>query len=246
MMSAMEKNPSTKLTISVKGGGALGTVLAVTDGNTVRGYAAVPDVNMPLKNGKLDVGGAVGANGLLSVVKDFGSGEPYTSQVELVSGEIAEDLAYYYTSSEQVPTAISLGVLVGTDLSPKAAGGYIIQLMPGFGDNDEKIITEVENRIKTLPPISTMIANGSTAEDIIGQLLGDISYNVLGGVVPEYKCGCSRERVCKALISMGKAELQDIIDDGKGASINCHFCNASYDFSTDDLINLLQCSNGVL
>ena len=227
MMSAMEKNPDTKLTVSFKGGGPIGSIVAVTEKNTRRGYAAVPDVQ------STDVGSAVGKSGFLSVVKDFGSKEPYSSQVRLVSGEIAEDLTYYYALSEQIPTAIALGVSADTLF----AGGYVIQLMPGHGENDENTINEIENKIKILPPVNVMVAEGSTAEDIISRVLGDISYSILGFAEPKYQCSCSRERVTRVLAAMGKDELQSLIDDGNGANINCHFCCESYNFTTDELVS---------
>jgi molecular chaperone Hsp33 len=240
MMAAMEKRPGTDLTIQFKGGGALGTVLVTAEADSaVRGYVDVPDVELPLRaKGKLDVGKAVGTDGFLSIVKDFGSGEPYTGRVALVTGEIAEDLTYYYAASEQTPTAIALGVLVGTDGIPIAAGGYILQMMPGRGTDDDAVIAAVERKLKELPPVSTLVAEGSTSEDLIRLLLDNIPYNALSNITPQYRCNCSRKRVEKALISIGASDLQSMIDEGIGAEVNCHFCDKVYAFTTEELVKL--------
>lgn len=242
IMGAMEKDPNTSLTIQFKGDGPLGTILAVANAESqVRGYVMHPDVNLPLRgDGKLDVGGGVGKNGFLSVVKDFGKGEPYTGQVAIVTGEIAEDLTYYYAASEQTPTAMSLGVLVDTDLTPKAAGGYVIQLMPGHGPDDDKITAMVEERIKQLPPISTMVDNGLTPEEIIAHILGEIRYTIIDTRTPKYQCNCSKQRVEKALISIGRKDLQSLIDENHGTEVQCNFCDKAYAFSAEDIEKLLK------
>jgi len=242
IMGAMEKNENASITLQFKGDGPLGTIITVSNAKAeVRGYAANSGVELPLKpNGKLDVGGAVGKNGFLNVVRDSGVGEPYVGQVPLATGEIAEDLTLYYATSEQTPTAIALGVLVDVDFSAKAAGGYVIQLMPGRGENDDLILNKIEDKIKTIPPISSMIANGLSDRDIMAEIMGDLDYNILDEVAPKYKCNCSESRVERALISIGAKELQEIIDDGNETEINCNFCDKKYVFSVEDIADLLD------
>lgn len=234
----MGKEDAT-VTLQFKGDGPLGTVLVV--GNTkaeVKGYVANPFVDLPLNSkGKLDVGGGIG-QGYLSVVRDNNGGTPYTGQVQLVSGEIAEDLTYYYATSEQIPTVIALGVKVNPDNTVKSAGGYVIQMMPGNDPDDEKIITQIENAVATLPSVSTMIENGNSGEEIISALMGDVKFGILNETTPKYKCDCSLKRVERALISIGKKDLQSIIDDGQGTTVDCHFCNKSYSFTTEQLKEL--------
>ena len=157
-----------------------------------------------------------------------------------MSDEIAEDLTYYYAVSEQIPTAMALGVIVDTDNAPKCAGGYVIQMMPGKDPDDEKIITRIENSMSSLPPVSKMIEQGMTTQDIISVVLGDIKYGVLSETTPRYKCDCSRNRVERALISIGTKDLQSIIDDDKGTEVDCHFCGKKYSFTTDELKKLLS------
>jgi len=242
IMGAMLKNDTGSITLQFRGDGPLGTILAVTTPKSeVRGYVANPDVELPLKpNGKLDVGTGVGKNGFLSVVRDVGVGQPYTGQVELVTGEIAEDLTYYYAISEQIPTAISLGVLVDVDLSAKAAGGFVIQLMPGSGIDDEKIIDTIEAHLKTIPSVSEMIASGINSEGIIAQVMGELEYNILDERTPIYKCNCSTARVEGALISIGANDLKSLIDEHQGTTVDCSFCDKKYVFSASDIENLLK------
>ena len=242
IMGAMLKNDTGSITLQFRGDGPLGTILAVTTPKSeVRGYVANPDVELPLKpNGKLDVGTGVGKNGFLSVVRDVGVGQPYTGQVELVTGEIAEDLTYYYAISEQIPTAISLGVLVDVDLSAKAAGGFVIQLMPGSGIDDEKIIDTIEAHLKTIPSVSEMIASGINSEGIIAQVMGELEYNILDERTPIYKCNCSTARVEGALISIGANDLNSLIDEHQGTTVDCSFCDKKYVFSASDIENLLK------
>ena len=242
MMGAMLKNDVGSITIQFKGDGPLGTILAVTTANSeVRGYVANPDVELPLKqNGKLDVGTGVGKNGFLNVVRDSGVGQPYTGQVELVTGEIAEDLTYYYAISEQIPTAMALGVLVDVDLSAKAAGGFMIQLMPGSGLDDENIIDTIEAHLKTIPSVSEMIDSGIDAEGIIAKIMGELEYNILDESTPTYKCNCSTARVEGALISIGASDLQSLIDEQNGTTVDCSFCDRKYVFSASDIENLLK------
>lgn len=245
LLAAMQKEEQVSVTLQVKGDGPLGTILAVAEGDcTVRGYVSNPDVELPLRpDGKLDVGHGVGKNGVLSVVRDFGRGQPYTGQVELVSGEIAEDLTYYYALSEQTPSAFALGVLVDTDYSIKAAGGYVIQLMPGTGAGDDQLIATMEEKLKTLPPVTELIARGVTAEGLLEQLLEGVPYSPLGTQSPRYLCKCGRERVERMLISVGAADLQELADDPAGTQVTCSFCDKHYEFSPQQLTELLgQCS----
>ncbi len=242
MKGAMQKNENSSITIQIKGDGPLGTVMAVSDAaSNVRGYAANPDVILPLRtDGKLDVGGGVGRNGFINVIRDSGSGEPYSGSVALVSGEIAEDLAAYYAASEQVPTAIGLGVLVGANGVPEASGGFILQLMPGRGENDDKIIEKVEETLKEMPSVTDMIKSGITAEGIMQKLLDGIEFNVLESRSVGYKCNCSNERVERALVSIGKKDLKSLIDEGKQTEVNCSFCDKKYSISADRLCDLYE------
>jgi len=242
IMGAMMKEDDATVTVQVKGDGPLGTVLTVGNSRAeVKGYIQNPAVILPLNSkGKLDVGGGIG-KGYLSVVRDNGkNGGQYTGQVELVSGEIAEDLTYYYATSEQIPTAMALGVLVDVDNIPKCAGGYVIQMMPGHDPDDEKIITEIENNIASLPSVSKMVEMGYSPEDIIAAVMGSVKFGILNEKTPSYKCDCSTARVERALVSIGKKDLQSIIDDGKGTEVDCHFCNKTYKFTTDELKELLK------
>lgn len=239
LMGSMLKAKDDSITLRVNGGGPTGSLIAVTDymGN-VRGYVANSIVEIPLNSyGKLDVSGAVGKEGTLSVVRDVGLKEPYIGQIPLVSGEIAEDITQYYATSEQTPTACGLGVLVNPDLTVKSAGGYIIQLLPGVTDEE---ISQIEANINKMPPVSTMLNNKMTPEDICKIALDGFNPQVLDKMNCEYRCNCSRERVEKALISLGKDEIQAMIDENKTQKVNCHFCNKVYRFNADELRNLLE------
>lgn len=243
MMGAMQKDENVSLTIQFKGNGPLGTLVVVADSECkVRGYVQNPQADLPLRpDGKIDVGNGIGKSGYLSVIRDLGKGtQPYIGQVEITSGEIAEDLTYYYATSEQVPTAISLGVLVDRDYTPKAAGGYVIQMMPGWSPEDEQLITAIEKRLGEIPPVSTMVDKGYTPEEIIKEILGDeIPYHILKEETPEYKCNCSRKRVETALISIGKKDLSSLLEDN-GTEVNCNFCDKIYKFTTQDIEELLK------
>ena len=227
-------------TLQSHGDGPLGQLIAVTDCNSkVRGYVQNPNVQMPLKdNGKLDVGGAVG-NGTLSVLRDLGLREPYVGQIPLVTGEIAEDLTVYYAQSEQTPTAIALGVLVSTeDNSVIAAGGYMIQLLPGA---DEQTAVKIEEHLAKVKPITKMIEEGMSAQDIIFEITDGFSMMLQNDeAFPEYKCKCSKEKMEKALISIGASELQSLIDEQGEAELCCHFCNNKYLFDKTALEELLK------
>lgn len=233
------KNEQDTVTLRVDGGGATGQLVAVADSRgNVKSYATNPVVEIPLnKYGKLDVGGAVGKDGTLSVVKDLGLKEPYVGVIPLVSGEIAEDIASYFATSEQIPTVCGLGVLVNPDLSVKVAGGYLIQLLP-FAD--ESCIDILEKTINTLPPVTTMMTEGMTAEEIALKLLDGLEPNILDESEVSYKCDCSRERTERVLISLGKDELSKMADEGKDIEICCHFCDKKYTFTPEEISELIK------
>ena len=237
LMGDMLKEQKGALTLQIKGGGPLGTLLAVSDyqGN-VRGYVQNPQVElMEQRPGKLDVGAAVGVDGTLTVIKDIGLKEPYVGSIGLFSGEIAEDLAMYFVESEQIPTACALGVLVGLDQSVTAAGGYIIQLLPGAG---EDLITKIERGVRVLGSVSTALAGGLDGEGLLRAVLTDFDLEILEKHPVEYRCYCSRERVSRALISMGREELSDLIAEQGQAELTCQFCDQVYHFSKDELETL--------
>ena len=239
MMGSMLKGENDTITLRIKGDGPLGGVLAV--GNSkgeVKGYSINPGVVLPDKiPGKLNVGGAVG-KGMLAVICDLGLKEPHVAQIELVSGEIAEDLTAYYAISEQIPTAIALGVLVDTDGSVIRAGGFILQLMPDATDEDAAIL---EKTIASLPPITTMLDENMSCEDIIFKVTEGFDMLIYNdAVLPKYKCDCNRERVERALVSMGADEMQKLIDEQGSANLTCQFCDNVYDFSKDELCKLLK------
>lgn len=244
MIGAMQKDENVSVTIQFKGNGPLGTLVTVANTDSeVRGYVQNPMADLPLrKDGKIDVGNGVGKSGYLSIIRDMGKGtQPYIGQVEISTGEIAEDLTYYYAVSEQIPTAVSLGVLVDRDYTPKAAGGFIIQMMPGWSPEDEKIISHVEKRISEIKPVSTLVADGYSARDIIADILGtDIPYNILKETTPSYKCTCSKKRVEGALISIGRKDLASLLEGGKGTEVNCNFCDKVYRFTNADIKDLLR------
>lgn len=238
IMGMMMKGEEESVSIQLKGDGPIGTVLAI--GNSkgeVKGYVGNPEIYLPLKeNGKLDVGGAVGKNGRIIVIKDIGLKDPYIGQSNIVSGEIAEDLTHYFAYSEQQPSAVNLGVLVDRDLSVKAAGGYILQLLPDVSDENIDIL---EEKISTAEPISTLIDKGLTPEAILQNIFGEFNVEILEKHDVVFKCNCSRERIEKALISLGKEEIEDIIKDEGKAEVVCHFCNKKYYFTKEDLKSLI-------
>ena len=238
MMGSALKEDAASLTLQIKGGGPLGTILAVSDPQgCVRGYVQNPQVDLPLRpDGKLDVGGAVGSGGTLTVIRDLGMGEPYTGSVELLSGEIAEDLAAYFAESEQVPTACALGVLVGLDQSVTAAGGYLIQLLPGAG---EDVISQIEAGVKKLGPVSAALDRGLDAEGLLREVLDGFELDILQTHPVEYRCACSRDRVVRALISLGRQELREMIEEQGQAELSCQFCDKVYRFSREELEEIL-------
>lgn len=238
LMGSTLKGKDHTVTLRLRGDGPAGTVMAVSDSEgNVRGYVQQSVVEIPLnKKGKLDVAGAVGTNGFLTVMKDLGMKEPYVGQSPIITGEIAEDITAYYSTSEQTPTVCALGVLVNPDLSIKAAGGLIIQLLPTALDDT---IDKVEECIKDLEPISSLIDRGMTPEEICRHALKLFDLEVLDGSAPEYKCYCSRQRVESALISTGEEELMEMAKDEK-TEVSCQFCDRKYVFTPDDLKQLLK------
>lgn len=233
------KSDKEVTTLKINGGGEIkGITVTAHNDCTVKGVIGNPYVDRPLnEKGKLDVGGAVGVNGMLYVIKDLGLKDPYVGQVKIQTGEIAEDFAYYFTVSEQTPSAVSLGVLVDKDLSIKAAGGFIVQMLPGA---DELLADVITYRLQEIPPITTLISEGKTIEEILEFIFEGMDLKILEDVKPEYKCDCSRERVEKALISIGRDDLQELYDDGKSEEIVCNFCNKKYEFTHEDIGQLLN------
>ena len=232
------KEEKGSLTIRINGGGPIGSVVAVSDSSgNVRGYVENPQLHLPLRgDGKLDVGGAVGRDGMLTVSRDLGLKEPYIGSTALVSGEIAEDLTAYLTESEQVPSACALGVLVDTDRSVKAAGGFIVQLMPGA---DEALIAKLEDNIFMMDQLTTILDEDG-AEMVFKQVLKGLEYHLVSEKEIEYRCYCSRERVEEAIRSIGPEELESIIAEGKDVSVSCQFCDKVYSFTPDELRALRQ------
>ena len=238
MMGNALKSDGASLTLQFKGGGPLGTVLAVSDNEgCVRGYVTNPHTDLPLRpDGKLDVGGAVGHEGTLTVIKDLHMKEPYVGTIDLLGGEIAEDVAGYFVESEQIPTACALGVLVDRDQSVKSAGGYLIQLMPGAG---EDTIAKVEGGVMAAGPVSAILEQNDDPEALLRTVMSDFDLKILETCPVSYKCYCSRQRVERALISLGKSELEQMLAEQGGCQLTCQFCDAVYDFSADDLRALI-------
>ena len=235
------KGENESLSIQIDGDGPLGNIVTVADchGN-VRGYIDNPAVDLPLKNNKLDVSKAVGEGGL-TVIKYMGMKEPYVGRVELQTGEIAEDIAYYFASSQQIPSVVALGVLVDVDYTIKAAGGYMIQLLPGA---DEDMISKLEANVYTLESVTEMLTRGLDVNGMTREILLGIDYDILLEAHPEYKCNCSRERMERNLVSLGKTELQSIIDEQGEAELSCHFCKSVYNFNKHQLEEILKYAKG--
>lgn len=237
LMGCMLKDDKDILTINIKGDGPGGGIIVTANNKVeVKGYCFNPMVDIPLKpNGKLDVSGALG-KGSITVIKDLGLKEPYIGQVPLVSGEIAEDLTYYFAVSEQIPSAVALGVLVDRDYTVKQAGGFVIQVLPNA---DEETVSAIENKMSEIKSVTSMFESGMTSEDILQYILGNFNPKILDKINVNFKCGCSRERVEKALLSIGKEELDDIIKTDKKATLHCHFCNTDYEFNEEYLKKLM-------
>ncbi len=239
MMGNAMKGEGASLTLQIKGGGPLGSVLAVsdTDGN-VRGYVGNPGLDLPLReDGKLDVGAAVGHEGTITVIKDLNMKDPYVGTVDLMGGEIAEDVAAYFVESEQIPTACGLGVLVDRDQSVRAAGGYLIQLLPGA---DEDTITKIEGGIMAAGSVSAILDRDPDPEAMLRTVMSDFDLEILQSSPVEYRCYCSRERVERALISLGTEELENILKEQGSCQLTCQFCDALYDFDADQLRALVD------
>ena len=237
MMGSMMKNDTDVLTLQINGDGPLGgiTVTADSQGN-VKGYVQNPDVILPPKNGKLDVGGAVGI-GLLTVIKDMGLKEPYSGQTILVTSEIAEDLTYYFANSEQVPSSVGLGVLMEKDNTVKCAGGFIVQLMP-FAE--EKVISRLEENVGKITSVTKLLEEGYTPQQLLSDLTEGLDLEVTNTMPARFYCNCSKERVERAVASIGAKDLQEMIDEGKDIEVKCHFCNTAYNYSVDELKSILK------
>ena len=237
MMGSMMKNEEDLLTLKIEGSGPMKAAIATaTAKGNVKAYPFVPDVILPPNSkGKLDVAEAIGV-GILSVISDIGLKEPYVGQVELISGEIAEDITYYYATSEQIPSSVALGVLMNKDNTVNSAGGFIIQLMPFC---PEEVIEKLESIIPTLAPITALLSEGKTPEEILKLILGDLELEINDKLDISFKCDCSKEKIEKALISIGAKELNEMIDEGKDIEVACHFCSKKYNIGVDELEELL-------
>lgn len=238
MMGSMMKGKDDILTLRIEGDGPIEGLTVTADSlGRVKGYAFNPSVMLPPNaQGKLDVGGALGI-GVLNVIKDIGLKEPYVGQTILISGEIAEDLTYYYATSEQTPSSVALGVLMNKDNTVRQAGGFIIQLLPGASD---EIIDSLEKKLAAIEPVTSMLDKDMTPEMILEEILGEFQLEILDRMPTEFYCNCDKERVEKALISIGRKELQEMIDEGKTIEVNCHFCNKDYTFTVEELKELYE------
>ena len=238
MMGSMMKGEADILTLQVQGDGPAGGLTVTADSRgRVKGYAVNPQVILPPNSqGKLDVGGAVGT-GTLRVIKDLGLKEPYVGQTRLQTGEIAEDLTYYFAASEQVPSSVGLGVLMEKNNTVKQAGGFIVQLMP-FAE--EKVIEKLEANLSRIHSVTKLLEDGNSPEQILGILLEGMDMEILSDMPVEFYCNCSRERVAKALYSIGKKEMDEMIKDGEPIEVKCHFCNTAYQFSVEELVQIRQ------
>lgn len=240
MMGKIMKNDQDILTLKINGNGPVGGMIAVANNKgEVKGVANNPKADLPAResDGKLDVRGIVGDNGTITVIMDLGLKEPYVGQTSLVTGEIAEDIANYYMVSEQTPSVVSLGVLVDKDISCRAAGGFMIQVLP---DTEEEDIVKIEKAIENLEPVSTMIDNGMSPEDIMNRVLGDFEMEILEKSPLEYYCNCNREKIESVIVSLGNKEIENIIEEDKQAEVVCHFCNTKYQFDEEELEGLLD------
>ena len=239
MMGADLKDEQARLTLQVKGEGPLGKlIVAVSPDGTVKGCVDFPDVDLPLRrDGKLDVGRAVGKNGYFSVIKDLKMKEPYVGQVPLQTGEIGDDAAYYYMQSEQVPSIVGVGVLVGKDCGIEQSGGFIVQVMP---DCDEVTLKRLEKRASELESVTKLLSSGLDAEGLLRHVMQEFELEILAQYGVGYHCDCSRQRMERVLVSLGGKELESLIAEQDGAEIVCHFCNTKYQFSAEELSVLLE------
>ena len=237
MMGSMMKNDTDVLTLQINGDGPLGGITVTADSRgDVKGYVQNPDVILPPKNGKLDVGGAVGI-GLLTVIKDMGLKEPYSGQTILVTSEIAEDLTYYFANSEQVPSSVGLGVLMEKDNTVKCAGGFIVQLMP-FAE--EKVISRLEENVGKITSVTRLLEEGYTPQRLLEDLTEGLDLEITDTMPARFYCNCSKERVERAVASIGAKGIREMIDEGKDIEVKCHFCNTAYSYSVDELKNILK------
>lgn len=238
MMGSMLKGDKELLTVKIQGDGPIGSLTVTADSHGhVKGYAQNPVVLIQANSiGKLDVAGAIG-KGVLSVIKDIGLKDPYVGQTDLVSGEIAEDLTYYYATSEQIPSSVGLGVLLDKENFVKQAGGFIIQVMPLAED---EVIDKVEESLKHIHSVTSLLEQGMTPEDMLHHLLGDLDLEILDRMPAQYACNCSKERVAKAIASIGRADLEDMIQAGETIETNCQFCGSHYYFTTEELKSFLK------
>lgn len=234
LMGSWLKDPGDSMTLRMEGGGPVGVMLAVCDGDAnVRGYAQHNVVEIPLRaDGKLDVGGAVGKDGTLAVIRDLGLKEPYIGQTPIASGEVAEDITAYYAASEQTPTVCALGVLVNPDLTIRKAGGFLLQLMPGAG---EETIDAIERNVAQMPSITQLLADGGTPETMIEMAMAGLEPQITERRDTEYRCHCNREKTADILASLGMDEIEDMRQDSATAQVECHFCNRSYIFDLDEI-----------
>lgn len=242
MMGVMMKGEKDLLTLQIKGTGPIGGITVTADSRArVKGYVHHPDVMLGAnEKGKLDVAGAVG-EGMLSVIKDLGMKEPYVGQTELQTSEIAEDLTYYFTTSEQTPSSVALGVLMNRENTVRQAGGFILQMMPGA---TEEVIAGLEAKLAQLTSVTALLDEGMAPEGILEYMLGDFGLEVLDQIPVQFRCNCSRERIKKALASVGRQELQQMIDEGETIEVNCHFCNSHYPVTVEELKELTAWGRG--
>ncbi len=237
MLGRMRKTATDVLTVRVRGNGPLEGITVTADSHAnVKGYVENPDVMLPPKNGKLDVGGAVGI-GIMQVIKVMGLKEPYVGDTMLVTSEIAEDLTYYFASSEQVPSSVGLGVLMEKDNTVKCAGGFIIQMMP-FAKEDT--VAKIEENLKMVTSVTELLDKGYTPEQILKELLGNVGLEITDTIPTQFYCNCSKERVEKAVASIGRKDIQEMIDEGKDIEVKCHFCNSAYHYTIEDLKQIIK------
>ena len=237
MMGSMMKNDTDVMTLQIKGNGPLGGITVTADAKAnVKGFVENPDAMLPPKNGKLDVGGAVGI-GLLNVIKDMGMKEPYVGQTILQTSEIAEDLTYYFATSEQVPSSVGLGVLMNKDNTVHCAGGFIVQVMPFVTD---EVLSRLEENIQKISSVTQMLDDGHTPEQMLERVLEGLDIEITDTIPANFSCNCSHERIEKAIISIGKKDIQSMIDEGKEVEVKCHFCNTAYKFSVEELKEILK------
>lgn len=237
MMGSMMKNDTDVLTLQIKGDGPLGGITVTADAKAnVKGFVENPDAMLPPKNGKLDVGGAVGI-GLLNVIKDMGMKEPYVGQTILQTSEIAEDLTYYFATSEQVPSSVGLGVLMNKDNTVHCAGGFIVQVMPFVTD---EVLSRLEENIQKISSVTQMLDDGHKPEQMLERVLEGLDIEITDTIPANFSCNCSHERIEKAIISIGKKDIQSMIDEGKEVEVKCHFCNTAYKFSVEELKEILK------